>query len=569
MSDSLDSRTHVSIRLHQLFQEEWEFRLKENPIYATYCGDHRYDDRLPSISLADFERRAEQARAFLTSLQSIARSELSPADQLNASIFEQVLRDQLSEYAFNTHLMPVSKVAGPHASLAELPDITPFNTAADFKAYIHRLGRFYEYIQANISLMRTGIQQGFTPALNALAGIEDTLLAQVVPDASQTVFARPFQTLPAEIGSMEAAQMRQKGLQAIQKSVIPAYQRLLDFMTREYLPAARTVVAASELPNGKAYYAYCVRHFTTLDLTPEQVHQTGLEEVHRIRAEMQALIQKTGFQGDFQAFLRFLRNDARFYVDTPTALLEKTALILKRMDGELPRLFKVLPRTPYGIRIVPDYSAPHNTTAYYFPPTGEGTAGYYYVNTYDLKSRPLYEMEALSFHEAVPGHHLQIALQQEMAEVPPFRRFGEVTAFIEGWALYAERLGLEVGFYQDPYSNFGRLTYEMWRAARLVVDTGMHALGWSRQQAIDFMAENTALSLLNIANEVDRYIAWPGQALAYKIGELKIRALRIYAESTLGSRFDLREFNDVVLENGCIPLDVLERVIRDWVEGKN
>jgi len=282
---------------------------------------------------------------------------------------------------------------------------------------------------------------------------------------------------------------------------------------------------------------------------------------------MGAILQQLNFQGDFHAFVEFLRTDLRFYVTTPEALLEKTALILKRMDGELPRLFKTLPRLPYGIRSIPDYAAPGNTTAYYQPGTGDGTkAGMYYVNTCDLPSRPFYEIEALSLHEAVPGHHLQIALQQELEHLEKFRRFGGFTSFIEGWALYAERLGLEVGFYQDPYSDFGRLSYEMWRACRLVVDTGMHALGWTRQQAIDFMAANTSSTLLNIINEIDRYIAWPGQALAYKIGELEIRKLRAQAEEALGPRFNLREFHDLVLGSGAVPLDVLGDMVRQWIQ---
>jgi uncharacterized protein (DUF885 family) len=297
------------------------------------------------------------------------------------------------------------------------------------------------------------------------------------------------------------------------------------------------------------------------------VHATGLAEVQRIHAEMQALIDKVGFQGSFQDFIGFLRTDPRFYVDTPEALLKEVAFVLKKIDGELPRLFKTLPRMPYGIRPIPEFSAPGNTTAYYFPPSGDGSrAGIYYVNTYDLKSRPLYEIEALSLHEAVPGHHLQIALQQELEGLPNFRRFGGFVAFVEGWALYAERLGLEVGFYQDPFSDFGRLTYEMWRACRLVVDTGMHALGWSRQQAIDFMTENTASTLLNIVNEVDRYISWPGQALAYKIGELKIRELRAQAEQALGQEFNLPQFHSLILSGGALPLDILEGRVYSWLK---
>ncbi len=347
---------------------------------------------------------------------------------------------------------------------------------------------------------------------------------------------------------------------------MPGYEALLRFLNDEYVPGASDEVGACHLPNGRAFYQHRIRYFTSLDLSAEQVHDTGQSEVKRIRAEMEERDTCDGLSRvSFNAFIDYLRTDPRFYVATPEALLKETAYVLKRIDGELPRLFKTLPRTPYGIRTIPDASAPGNTAAYYFPATGDGRcAGFYYVNTFDLKSRPLYEIEALSLHEAVPGHHLQIALQQEL-DLPLFRRFNGFTEFVEGWALYAERLGLEMGFYQDPYSDFGRLSYEMWRACRLVVDTGLHALGWSRQQAIDFMAANTSSTLLNIANEVDRYIAWPGQALAYKIGELKIRELRARAEQGLGARFDLREFHDLLLGSGAVPLDVLERMVDGWI----
>jgi uncharacterized protein (DUF885 family) len=348
--------------------------------------------------------------------------------------------------------------------------------------------------------------------------------------------------------------------------VVPGYRDFLTFISQEYAPRARPSIGASELPNGRALYTQRVRQFTTLDLTPEQVHQTGLAEVSRIRGEMEAAMRKAGFSGTLPEFIQFLRTDPRFYVNTPEELLRHTALVLKRMDGELPRLFGRLPRMPYGIKPIPEFIAPRTTTAYYSRPSGDGTrSGTYYVNTYDLKSRPLYEVEALSLHEAVPGHHLQIALQQELEGLPEFRRYSGFTAFTEGWGLYAERLGLESGFYTDPYSDFGRLTYEMWRALRLVVDTGMHFKGWTRQQAIDYMAANSALTLLNITNEVDRYIAWPGQALAYKTGELKIRELRAQAEKELGPRFDIRRFHDVVLGSGAVPLSVLEDNVRRYI----
>jgi uncharacterized protein (DUF885 family) len=323
------------------------------------------------------------------------------------------------------------------------------------------------------------------------------------------------------------------------------------------------------LPDGRALYQHRVRRFTTLDLTPEQVHATGLAEVKRIGGEMQVILKQVGFPGEIREFADTLRNDARFQAKTPDDLLKDTSLILKRIDGRLPELFQTLPRTPYGLKPIPDYIAPQTTAAYYQPPPGDlSRGGFFFLNTYDLKSRPLYGLQALSLHEAVPGHHLQLALQMDLDNLPAYRRVADFTVFIEGWALYAERLGLELGFYQDPYDDFGRLTYEMWRACRLVVDTGIHYLGWTRDQAIQFMADNTAMSHHDIRAEVDRYIAWPGQALAYKIGELKFRALRREAEERLQGRFDVREFHDVVLRNGAIPLDVLSTIVQSWIESK-
>ena len=350
--------------------------------------------------------------------------------------------------------------------------------------------------------------------------------------------------------------------------VIPGYQAFLDFMRDEYVPSARGSVGASAMPDGRAYYRFCVKKFTTLPLTPEEVHNTGLAEVKRIRDEMDTIRQRVKFEGDFAAFLQHLRTSEQFYPKTKAELLKQTSYELKRMDGLLPKLFKTLPRTPYGIREVPEYIAPQTTAAYYMPPAGDGTkAGFYYVNTYNLSSRPLYSIQALSLHEAVPGHHLQLALQQEMKGTPEFRKYARFTAFVEGWALYAERLGLEVGFYEDPYDDFGRLTYEIWRACRLVVDSGLHYFGWTRQQAIEFMEQNSGLSKHNIRAEGDRYIAWPGQALGYKIGELKIRELRKRAETELGDKFDIREFHDVILRQGAVPLDILESHVEAYIEG--
>jgi uncharacterized protein (DUF885 family) len=515
--------------------------------------------------VADAHRRAAQARVFLERLQGIDRGTLMPEEQLNYEIIRRDLENQIAEHEFGTYLMPVTKSRGLHSSFPDLPNVVPLDTAQEYENYVARLLGFRAYAQAHIELMRSGIEQGYIPPRVALNGIEEALEAHIVQDPACSLFHKPLAHLPKGIDEADRERIVRAGCAAIAQSIVPGYEALLRFMREEYIPAARTEIGASSLPNGRAYYEYCVHKYTTLDLTPQEVHDIGLAEVQRTRDEMEAVIHAIGFQGDFHAFLGFLRTDERFYVDTPEELMKEVAHILKRMDGELPTLFSKLPRMPYGIRQIPDYVAPKTTSAYYFLPAGDGTkAGFYYVNTYDLKSRPLYEYEALSLHEAVPGHHLQLALQMEL-DLPNFRRFGSVTAFIEGWALYAERLGLETGFYQDPYSDFGRLTYEMWRTCRLVVDTGMHYLGWTRQRAIDFIAENTALSRLNIENEVDRYIGWPGQALAYKIGELTIRELGSFAERKLGHKFDVREFHRVVLENGGIPLGVLEAHVKRWV----
>jgi uncharacterized protein (DUF885 family) len=364
----------------------------------------------------------------------------------------------------------------------------------------------------------------------------------------------------------DRGRLRDGGRAAIGEAVVPAYRSLLDFFTREYIPGARTTIGASALPDGVRYYAWLVRYYTTLDTTSDDVHAIGRREVARIRDEMQAVVRGLDFDGDLDAFIEHLRTDPRFYAKTPDELLKRAAWIAKRMDGKLPSLFGRLPRQPYGVEPVPDDLAPKYTGGRYVgAPLDSTRGGTYWVNTYALETRPLYTQEALTLHEAVPGHHLQIALAKELEGLPAFRRYGYVNAFGEGWGLYAERLGLEAGFYADPYGNFGRLTYEMWRACRLVVDTGLHAKGWTRAQAIEFMATNTALSRHEITTEVDRYISWPGQALAYKMGELKLRELRARAEKALGERFDVRAFHDAVLANGAVPLDVLEEQVEELI----
>jgi uncharacterized protein (DUF885 family) len=555
--------------MNKLIADQWEAWMRWDPLFATSCGDHRFNNLLPAAGEEHYVSWRAQMAGFRQRLHKIDSRSLPPADRLNCEIFTRMLDFEISGLDYHGYRLPLSKAGGFHMYFPDLYLFSPFGSVRDYEDYLARLEALPRYFNESIELLRLGLRTGYVPSRVTLEGVNESLRAHIVTDPVKSIFYKPFEWFPVSVGGADQHRLTAAAQNTIRGSVVPAYQSLLRFLETEYFPASRAGIAALDLPDGRAYYQDRIRFFTTLELSPEDIHATGQGEVKRIRAEMDSVIRKTGFKGDFSAFLKFLRSDPRFYVTTPEALMEKSALVLKRMDGELPRLFKTLPRLPYGIREIPAFSAPGQTAAYYQPGTGDGTvAGNYYVNTYDLASRPLYEIEALSLHEAVPGHHLQIALQQELGDLPNFRRFAGFTSFVEGWALYSERLGMEVGFYQDPYSDFGRLSYEMWRACRLVVDTGMHAMGWTRQQAIDFMAENTSSTLLNITNEVDRYIAWPGQALAYKLGELKIRELRALAEKELGTGFNLREFHDVVLLGGAVPLDVLEARVREWMVGQ-
>jgi uncharacterized protein (DUF885 family) len=553
--------------LHQLFNDHWDAWMRFDPLAATYVGDQRFNDRLPSASDDTYQAWRNQLVDFRTRLEGIDKQTLSATNQLNYDLFKHLVEDEITELDFKAYRLPISRSGGFHILFPDIFQVMLFETTQEYTDYIARLAAFKQYTQENIELMRLGVRTGYLPPRCTLSEVDLQLKAHILTDPTESVFYQPFKHFPARIGETDCKKLSEMAERAIHDSVVPGYSLLLEFLEKEYLPAGRESIASVDLPNGEAYYAHRIHYYTSLHLTARQVHQIGLDEVKRIRSEMQVVINKTGWKGDMPGFLEFLRTDPQFYVTSPDTLLEKTARVLKRMDGELPRMFKTLPRMPYGIRAVPDYAAAGETSAYYNPGLGDGTrAGVYYVNTYDLPSRPLYEIEALSLHEAVPGHHLQLALQAELSDLPMFRRYSGYTSFVEGWALYAERLGLEVGFYTDPYSDFGRLSYEMWRACRLVVDTGMHALGWSRQQGIDHLADNTSSTLLNIANEIDRYIAWPGQALAYKIGELKISELRRRAESKLGDKFNLREFHDIVLLSGAVPLDMLDEMVDDWIE---
>lgn len=550
-----------------LVEEMWQYDLEQYPLFATTVGEHRYNDRLPAVSRADSERRNAAKVAFLERLDQIPRDELTTSDRNSYVILHRQITDGLAEFTFGSYLMPITQRSGFHLDFAELPKDVPLKSLADYENYLARLRAFGDYTDGHIGLMREGVAaERVLPAI-ALEGWQQSVDAQITDDPESSLLFVPFQEFPAAVPVDAHDRLRAAAREAISTIVVPGYSRFRQFMEEEYVPQARDSVGISAVSGGREFYRHRVRKFTTLDLTPEEVHQTGLAEVKRIRAEMDEIIRRVEFDGDFAAFTTFLREDPQFYADSKEELLKEVSLVLKKMDGQLPTLFSRLPRMPYGLREVPEYIAPRTTAAYYQRPTGDGTkAGFFYMNTYNLKSRPIYTIEALSLHEAVPGHHLQIALQQEIEELPHFRRFSGFTAFVEGWALYAERLGLEAGFYEDPYSDFGRLTLEIWRACRLVVDTGIHYQGWTRQRAIDYLQSNSAMSLHNIRAEVDRYITWPGQALAYKTGEMKIRELRQQAEAKLGERFDVRAFHDVVLGSGAVPLDVLEANVNAWVE---
>jgi uncharacterized protein (DUF885 family) len=556
-------------KLHALFDRAWETRIKEDPMFATSVGRHEFNDRLPSATLADLRRQAELARGFLAELKAIDRAKLPASEAVNYDIFRAQLEEEIAELELGDHEMPFNADSGFHSGFTRLPKEVPLATVKDYENYIARLRAWPRYMREQLAHMRAGLKRGFTVPRATLEGYDTTISAHVVDDPSKSVFWAPFESFPSSVPAAEHERLRTAGRAAVVEAV-GAYRQFLDFFRREYVPGARTSLAAHELPNGRAYYAQKIREFTTLDLTADEIHRLGLAEVARIDAEMRAVMKQARFAGDFAAFLQFLRTDPRFYAKTPEELLMRASHIAKRMDGKLPSLFKTLPRLPYTVEPVPADIAPKYTTGRYVgAPQGSTRPGIYWVNTYKLEARPLYNLEALTLHEAVPGHHLQIALSRELTGLPNFRRFSYISAFGEGWGLYSEWLGLEAGFYTDPYSNFGRLTYEMWRACRLVVDTGIHAKGWTRQRAIDYMATRTALPLHEVTTEVDRYISWPGQALAYKLGEMKIKELRRRAESTLGTRFDVREFHDVVLGSGAVPLKVLEGNVEAWIRSSS
>lgn len=561
---------HADDQLRALFDAQWEMWLEQNPEMATYLGDSRYADRLTDTSWEAIQERNELVRQAVEQIRQIDRDALSPEEQLNYDLYVNGLQSQIDGMRFPGEYLAINQMGGAHQSMAQLAAITPKRTVQDVENFIARLRGVPKVIDDTIDLLERGIASGVTPPRVTLVQVENLIAAQTPEDPTQSpIYAVYFANLPDTLGE-DRARLQREGARVIEEDVIPAYRKLLRFWKDEYYDRTRESIGLSDLPEGLDWYNYNIRQMTTTDLTAEEIHEIGLREVRRIRSEMERVKDESGFDGSLEEFFEFLRTDEQFYYTEKEDLLRGYRDIAKRADARLPELFGTIPRLPYGVEPVPAYSEKTQTTAYYQPGSLEaGRPGTFFANTYNLSARPKWEMEALTLHEGVPGHHFQIAIAQELGEVPNFRKYGfGYTAFVEGWGLYSESLGEEMGFYKDPYSKFGQLTYEMWRAIRLVVDTGMHAKGWTRQQAIDFFKENAGKAEHDITVEVDRYIVWPGQALAYKIGELKIKELRARAEAELGEDFDIREFHDTVLGAGAIPLSLLEDRVDDWIASR-
>ncbi len=549
----------------ELFAREWERGLRENPLRASYLGDHRYGDRLPDASLDAIAASEAADRRALERLHAIGRDALSPADRLDYDTFEWQLQRSIERQRFREYLIPITHQGGIQ-QLHETTELLRLDRVADYEQWLARLRKLGTYADQTLALMREGQKTGVLPPKVIMQRVPAQIAAQRVAKVDDSPYFAVFERIPESIAASERERLRGAARKAIAEIVLPAYARLGDYFEKSYLPACRDGIAASGLPDGPAYYAFLARYYTTTDLEPEAIHAIGLKEVARIRAEMEKVRVQVGFEGTLAEFFAHLRTDPKFFHRTRDELLQAYRALSKRIDPELVKVFRVMPRMPYGVRPIPDTSAPDTTTAYYQAGATDGTRpGYYYVNLYKPETRPRWEMTALSLHEAVPGHHFQFALGMEMPDLPMFRRTAYFTAYSEGWGLYAESLGYAMGLYDDPFDRFGQLTYDMWRAVRLVVDTGMHAKGWTRQQAIDYFRGNAAKTDQDIVNEIDRYIGTPGQALAYKIGQLRIVELRERARRELGERFDLRDFNDAVLSTGSVPLSALEMRVDEWI----
>lgn len=557
------------VALHRLFQSEWNRTMREQPLYASDLGDRRYNDLWPDADLAAIRKYHEEDIQALKALEKIHRAALPAQDKVSYDLFQWIYRDQIESYNFHEYLFPLNQLGGIQ-TVGDYATSLRFTTLKDYQDWLKRLQTFGPYMDQTIALLRQGVQQGYTLPKVVAERIPQQISMSIVSDPAASEFYKPFTHMPAAIDAGTAAQLQAQAKTAIDSVVVPAFKRLQTFFADEYLPHCRTSLAATSLPDGKAYYAYLVRHFTTTDMTPEEVHALGLKKVAEIHQQMLAIIKQVGFKGSFADFLHYLRTDPRFYYTNPDDLLEAYKAEAKTIDPLLVTEFSHLPRIPWGIKVIPADQAPNTYPAYSYPPAADGSrAAYMYVNLYKPETRPKYEIPVLTCHEGRPGHALQLSLATELTALPNFRRFAYFNSYGEGWALYSEVLCGEMGLYDNPYKEFGALSYQSWRAVRLVVDTGIHYYGWSRQQAVDYMKANTALTDQNINTEVDRYIAWPGQALCYMIGELTILKLRSEAQQKLGGKFNIKTFNDEILANGSLPLSVLETETREWINSQS
>ena len=555
-------------RLHAFFAEEWERGLRENPESASFEGDKRFNDRWSDNSLEAIAASEAADREALARLKRFDRSKLSPADQLNYDTFLWLQEKSVRRQAFREYLQPMGHQGGVQTADGLVEGLA-FNETRDYRDWLARMRALPKAIDQTIALMREGVKAGNVPPRVLMLRVPAQIAAQIVDDPAASPFYRPFAKFAAGVPESEHATQRAEAQKVIVEQIVPAYRKLQTYFNDDYLPETRTGIAVTDLPNGKAYYDFLAGYYTTTGLSADAIHDIGVKEVARIRTEMEKIKAEVGFKGTLPEFFTFMRTDPRFFEKTPEALLAHYRAISKRIDPELVKVFRIIPRQPYGVRPIPDNIAPDTTTAYYQQGASDGSrAGFYYVNLYRPDMRPIWEMMPLSLHEAVPGHHFQFARGLELPDAPMFRRTAYFVAYGEGWGLYAEQLGYDMGLYDDPYDRMGQLAYEMWRAVRLVVDTGMHAKGWSRDRAIAYFKDNAPKTDQDVVNEIDRYIGTPGQALAYKIGQLKISELRARAKRALGDKFDLRDFNDAVLETGSVPLETLERHIDAWIAAR-
>jgi uncharacterized protein (DUF885 family) len=560
-------------------EKDWKRWMEQYPETATSVGFLGQNRRWSDDSREGIEARIRHLHESLAELKTIPRDALPAEEQFNYDLYRELLETAAEGLQYGDDpmpsrdvvpgniWMPITQMGGIQQGSASTLATMPHQTVADYEDILARLEALPRQVEQNLLLLQEGLKKGYTPPKLMLRDVPKQIAGLIPADPLASPLLQPFTEFPAGFPEVERSRLTDGAKKLYASGVAPAFQKLHDYVVATYLPACRESIAAAALPNGAAAYAFHVRWQTTTNLTPQQIHEIGLSEVKRIRAEMEKVIASTGFKGTFHDFTEFLRTDPRFFYDKPDDLVNGYRIVAKKIDPELAHLFGKLPRLTYGVCVIPEFKAPSQTTAYYQAGApSAGRPGCYFVNTYNLHARPKWEMEALSLHESVPGHHLQISLAQEMEGQPDFRKHAGYSAFVEGWALYGESLGEELGLYKDPYSKFGQLSYEMWRAVRLVVDTGMHSMGWTREQAIQFFKDNTGKTDQDITVEVDRYIVWPGQALAYKLGQLEIRRLRTEAEKKLGARFDVRKFHDAVLENGAVPLNVLEAHMKRWME---